>query len=90
MTPQEFFEQLTKLNIEFSGQQLTAVQAVQGPGTAFSCTRKRKNNGACIATGLYDTLLRDTAGKDIDTDLYSCGNKGYGKALCVVFWRGRS
>ena len=31
MTPQEFFEQLTKLNIEFSGQQLTAVQAVQGP-----------------------------------------------------------
>ena len=31
MTPQKFFEQLTKLNIEFSGQQLTAVQAVQGP-----------------------------------------------------------
>lgn len=31
MTPQEFFEQLTKLNIEFSRQQLKAVQAVQGP-----------------------------------------------------------
>ena len=84
MTHQDFLTHLTQLNITLSPQQLTAVQAVEGPVLLLAVPGSGKTTVLVTRLGY---MVKCCPGRNFDADVYSGGNKGYGGAFPVSLWQ---
>ena len=85
MIQSDFLTHLTQLNITLSPQQLTAVQAVEGPVLLLAVPGSGKTT--VLVTRLGYMVKLGIPGGNSDADLYSGGNKGYGGAFPVSLWQ---